>query len=997
MGTPDAFINDDNFGDVSVNNIMETFDESEEQEELVEPRFRYKRVLGDLIRLLENDPASCFTIHEKLMVVGFQSGRVCIFDHLGNVNIDSCCRYHKCAVSSISIDDAANYIVTCANDFSIVIYGIGCSEYNQRIPVTQSCKVVAIAGNFSRPSSGQRFLAANQNLVLYQRGVRAEFFSGKRRETCLYKGTQTDGLINCLSWRENFVAFTNETGTRIYDLKLSRCLALVQPFHKNENFPISKFPPKHVWLNDSTLAIGWANTVCICAIVQTTKRPGPNTSDLLLDLPKGRILHRFTFNNFAIAGISFTTRSSYGNDEICSLPHSTLNSPPNSLNSQSDWRELIIFGIKKSGGRGDTREPSLLNFTTNCSINGENLNEELLETNNEKINLINNPPLPPSSTCSNDFNDQTCNNNFFAQLRLIKPISLQEYSLEAEDTIEMKNVNIKMLNRFGLVSLPLDDIYILAGPRETIEALPCSIDNRIQWLMENGLFEEALESALRNSELLKENSVLDVGKRLLNHLIEKQDFETAASYLPEICSKYKEEWEYYVNEFEHHNQQLKLIPVIPTKDPQLEPENYESILNAALYSRPKLFYAIVSHWDADIYRAGSLVAEVFKRITTDNINKNMVKVHKDVTNSVQLLSENDRNYLLRALASLLLQCRKYEDAIKTYILLQDPTIFGVIDRYKLFPYVKDQIMELMEINQDLAIRLLLDNEDLISQDKVVNLLGNYPKIQLAYLHRLQARGEGMSYSNRLVKLYADHDRPSLLPFLRKNEHYKIDLALDVCKKREFIEEVVYLLGRTGNRLEALDLMVNKLLRIDMAIDFCAENDDYELWERLIESSIKRPEQIVILLKRMACLNIDSINVVEKIPTNMDIPDLQNCLLQVIRDHEQQRDLLIHSKNVANCDVLKLLELQLKPLAINFELLNKYDEEENNNNECFCCDICNQSINDSNSTEEDTNNSSNILLLANGKIIHEKCTENGQPPTQILPKCYPERISQLLKL
>ncbi|CAK5060137.1 unnamed protein product [Meloidogyne enterolobii] len=831
MGTPDAFINDDNFGDVSVNNLVENFDESEEQEELVEPRFRYKRVLGDLIRLLENDPASCFTIHEKLMVVGFQSGRVCIFDHLGNVNIDSCCRYHKCAVSSISIDDAANYIVTCANDFSIVIYGIGCSEYNQRIPVTQSCKVVAIAGNFSRPSSGQRFLAANQNLVLYQRGVRAEFFSGKRRETCLYKGTQTDGLINCLSWRENFVAFTNETGTRIYDL-----------------------------LNDSTLAIGWANTVCICAIVQTTKRPGPNTSDLLLDLPKGRILHRFTFNNFAIAGISFTTRSSYGNDEICSLPHSILNSPPNSLNSQSDWRELIIFGIKKSGGRGNTREPSLLNFTTNCSINGENLNEEvselkLLETNNEKINLINNPPLPPSSTCSNDFNDQTCN-NFFAQLRLIKPISLQEYSLEAEDTIEMKNVNIKMLNKFGLVSLPLDDIYILAGPRETIEALPCSIDNRIQWLMENGLFEEALESALRNSELLKENSVLDVGKRLLNHLIEKQDFETAASYLPEICSKYKEEWEYYVNEFEHHNQQLKLIPVIPTKDPQLEPENYESILNAALYSRPKLFYAIVSHWDADIYRAGSLVAEVFKRITTDNINKNMVKVHKDVPNSVQLLSENDRNYLLRALASLLLQCRKYEDAIKTYILLQDPTIFGVIDRYKLFPYVKDQIMELMEINQDLAIRLLLDNEDLISQDK------------LAYLHRLQARGEGMSYSNRLVKLYADHDRPSLLPFLRKNEHYKIDLALDVCKKREFIEEVVYLLGRTGNRLEALDLMVNKLLRIDMAIDFCAENDDYELWERLIESSIKRPEQIVILLKRMACLNIDSISVVEKVFLNI---------------------------------------------------------------------------------------------------------------------------------
>jgi hypothetical protein len=35
---------------VSVTNI-EQFDESEEQEELVEPRFRYKRILGDLVRV----------------------------------------------------------------------------------------------------------------------------------------------------------------------------------------------------------------------------------------------------------------------------------------------------------------------------------------------------------------------------------------------------------------------------------------------------------------------------------------------------------------------------------------------------------------------------------------------------------------------------------------------------------------------------------------------------------------------------------------------------------------------------------------------------------------------------------------------------------------------------------------------------------------------------------------------------------------------------------
>ena len=53
-------------------------------------------------------------------------------------------------------------------------------------------------------------------------------------------------------------------------------------------------------------------------------------------------------------------------------------------------------------------------------------------------------------------------------------------------------------------------------------------------MMENGLFEEAFESAVRNSALLSEHSVLEVGKRLVNHLIEQKDYHTAAGYLPEV-------------------------------------------------------------------------------------------------------------------------------------------------------------------------------------------------------------------------------------------------------------------------------------------------------------------------------------------------------------------------------------------------------------------------------------------------------------------------------
>lgn len=81
-----------------------------------------------------------------------------------------------------------------------------------------SPKFIAISPEFSRQGSGQSFVIGTQDLTLYERGIRAEFLSGKRRETILYKGMDKDGWICCISWKNSLLAFTNETGTRIYDL-----------------------------------------------------------------------------------------------------------------------------------------------------------------------------------------------------------------------------------------------------------------------------------------------------------------------------------------------------------------------------------------------------------------------------------------------------------------------------------------------------------------------------------------------------------------------------------------------------------------------------------------------------------------------------------------------------------------------------------------------------------------------------------------------------------
>lgn len=75
--------------------------------------------------------------------------------------------------------------------------------------------------------------------------------------------------------------------------------------------------------------------------------------------------------------------------------------------------------------------------------------------------------------------------------------------------------------------------------------------------------------------------------------------------------------------------------------------------------------------------------------------------------------------------------------------------------------------------------------------------------------------------------------------------------------------MVFLLGRSGNYSKALDLLINKLDRMDLAVDFCRENDDRALWEALIESTMNRPERITQLLNT-AGEYISPLEVVEKV-------------------------------------------------------------------------------------------------------------------------------------
>lgn len=122
--------------------------------------------------------------------------------------------------------------------------------------------------------------------------------------------------------------------------------------------------------------------------------------------------------------------------------------------------------------------------------------------------------------------------------------------------------------------------------------------------------------------------------------------------------------------------------------------------------------------------------------------------------------------------------------------------------------------------------------------------------------------------------------------------------------------MVFLLGRCGNRLEALNLIMTETKKIEDAITFCSDHeDDLELWDRLIELSVTNPDHIAKVLA-MAGTFVDPLNVIEKIPEDLEVPGLQSLLLKVVKDYEMKVKVLEDTSRITQMDMLDIFEKQI---------------------------------------------------------------------------------------
>ncbi|XP_075149419.1 vacuolar protein sorting-associated protein light [Haematobia irritans] len=448
--------------------------------------------------------------------------------------------------------------------------------------------------------------------------------------------------------------------------------------------------------------------------------------------------------------------------------------------------------------------------------------------------------------------------------KALRPVlSVLEYKLNSSeelctDSLSLRGYQEYSVNDYILGCLNEENRYYIIAPKDIVVATLFDTDDRVQWLIDHRKFEEAMEILSIHG-----GNILPVARLYINHLLSQKDYDTAGKLCLRVLGKNKGLWEEEVFKFVKHNQLRSVSAYLPTSDDcKLDPHVYEMVLYEFLKYDVKGFLTLIKEWPSNLYDSSAVI---------NAIHDNFRKQHA--------------NELLEALAILYSYKKEYESALRMYLKLENKDVFDLIRRYDLYGVIHKMIMPLIQVDQERAFQILLDKNKIPPEIVVKQLESNeeYLYLYLDALDKVDSRG---TFHWKLVNLYAKYNRAKLLPFLRRSKHYPIQEALDICKSQLLYPEMVYLLGQMGNIVEALNIIIHKIGDIKMAIEFCKEHDDSDLWNLLIDESVDNPDIVTKLLDGI----IGYVNpefLINKIKMGQIIPKLRESLYKLLMDYRLQ--------------------------------------------------------------------------------------------------------------
>ncbi|CAL5024780.1 unnamed protein product [Urochloa decumbens] len=226
---------------------------AEDGDDEEEPRLKYQRLGGSVPAILSTDAAASIAVADRMVALGTHNGTLHILDFQGNQVKEIAA--HTATINDISFDADGEYIGSCSDDGTVAISSLFTDE-KLKFEYHRPMKAIALDPNYSR--NYRRFATgglAGQVLVLTKKTW------GGYHKKVLRDG---EGPIHSMKWRTDLLAWANDAGVKVHDMKTDRGIAFIE---RPKGIPRPEFLLPHlVWQDDTVLVIGWGTSVKIAAI-----------------------------------------------------------------------------------------------------------------------------------------------------------------------------------------------------------------------------------------------------------------------------------------------------------------------------------------------------------------------------------------------------------------------------------------------------------------------------------------------------------------------------------------------------------------------------------------------------------------------------------------------------------------------------------------------------------------------------------------------------------
>ena len=372
---------------------------------------------------------------------------------------------------------------------------------------------------------------------------------GGRSSLVINRGEENDGPIWITRWRGDRIAWANDTGVKLYD-----CVSQIRFAHVDrppESPRADLFKCTLCWQDDVTLLVGWADTI---TIVRVRPRPGSIPSSMGgLGGGHGNLppliaeVQAMLKVDCMIAGL---------------VPHPL---PVSEQEKDQDVKSMIASSSSRNSFAAKTHTLTPMScFLVLSYIPPDSFEDEAIADRDQQKRKAANPPeLTLISRSGNELGGDVlpmkgyeffgCNDYVLAEVD--RPLTVPEH---------VQTPPVGGLGTSGGVGAAEGRFYLVLSPRGMVIVRARDRRDHVIWLVEKCRYEEALKEieAMERDGWTGLNRD-DVGKKYLDWLFDREEWEAAAKACPAILGNNAKAWEEWIFLFAQKLQlQVRRVEVV---------------------------------------------------------------------------------------------------------------------------------------------------------------------------------------------------------------------------------------------------------------------------------------------------------------------------------------------------------------------------------------------------------------------------------------------------